>query len=79
MSRRRASILLTLSCIQKGDDPNVSERSKGADFIPLQVLKWLEECFRSHLNDSDPTMRNGFGYDFVEVTNEQLKDLALIA
>ena len=44
-----------------------------------QVLKWLEECFRSHLNDSDPTMRNGFGYDFVEVTNEQLKDLALIA
>lgn len=43
------------------------------------VLKWLEDCFRSHLNDSDPTMRNGFGYDFVEVTNEQLKDLALIA
>ena len=44
-----------------------------------QILKWLEDCFRSHLNDSDPAMRNGFGYDFVEVTNEQLKDLALIA
>ena len=44
-----------------------------------QVLKWLEECFRTHLNDSDPAMRNGFARDFVEVTNEQLKDLALIA
>ena len=44
-----------------------------------QVLKWLEDCFRAHLNDSDSAMRNGFGYDFVEVTNEQLKDLALIA
>lgn len=47
--------------------------------VRSQVLKWLEDCFRAHLNDSDPAMRNGFAYDFVETTNEQLKDLALLA
>ena len=44
-----------------------------------QVLKWLEECYTAHQYDSDPAMRNGFGRDFVEITNEQLKDLALVA
>ena len=44
-----------------------------------QVLEWLKDCFRSHLNDSDPAMRNGFASDFVEITNEQIKDLALVA
>lgn len=44
-----------------------------------QVLKWLEECLNAHKHDSDPTMRNGFAQDFVDFTNEQLKDIALVA
>lgn len=44
-----------------------------------QVLKWLEDCFRSHLNDPDPAMRNGFACDIVSIIKEQEKDLALIA
>ena len=43
-----------------------------------QVLKWLEECFRTHLNDSDPAMRNGFACDIASIANEQEKDLALV-
>lgn len=44
-----------------------------------QVLKWLKDCFRAHLNDSDPAMRNGFACDIVSITKEQEKDLALVA
>lgn len=35
-----------------------------------QVLEWLKDCFRSHLNDSDPTMRNGFFYDIASIAKE---------
>lgn len=44
-----------------------------------QVLEWLEECYTAHKYDIDPAMRNGFASDFVEITNEQIKDLALVA
>ena len=44
-----------------------------------KVLKWLEECYTAHKYDIDPSMRNGFSSDFVEITNEQIKDLALVA
>ena len=44
-----------------------------------QVLKWLKDCFRTHLNDSDPTMRNGFACDIASIAKEQEKDLALVA
>ena len=43
-----------------------------------QVLEWLKDCFRSHLNDSDPTMRNGFACDIASIAKEQEKDLALV-
>ena len=43
-----------------------------------QVLKWLKDCFRSHLNDSDPAMRNGFTCDIASIVKEQEKDLALV-
>lgn len=42
-----------------------------------QVLKWLEDCFRAHLND--PAMRNGFACDIASIAKEQEKDLALVA
>ena len=44
-----------------------------------QVLKWLEEYYTAHKYDLDQAMRNGFASDFVEITNEQIKDLALVA
>ena len=44
-----------------------------------KVLKWLEECYTAHKYDIDPAMRNGFASDFVEITNEQIKNLALVA
>jgi len=44
-----------------------------------QVLKWLKDCFRAHLNDLDPAMRNGFACDIASFAKEQEKDLALVA
>lgn len=43
-----------------------------------QVLEWLKDCFRSHLNDSDPTMRNGFFYDIASIAKEQENDISLV-
>ena len=43
-----------------------------------QVLEWLKDCFRSHLNDSNSTMRNGFFYDIASITKEQENDISLI-
>ena len=43
-----------------------------------QVLEWLKDCFRSHLNDSDPAMRNGFACDIASIAKEHEKDLALV-
>ena len=43
-----------------------------------QVLEWLKDCFRSHLNDSDTAMRNGFACDIESIVKEQEKDLALV-
>lgn len=43
-----------------------------------QVLEWLKDCFISHLNDSDPAMRNGFACDIASIAKEQEKDLALV-